>query len=319
MDVTLRRFRRFLIVWFVFVALLAAWINIFRPAWDDVSGWSGLLNPLHPAFFGIYSSTLTIVPLLLFVQPIARAFGGWGSAIGRACWAFGLSTVAFGLGNLIWLIYNLFDQEPYPSLADAGYLSLLPLMTIGLVSMTRVLGVRGRDSLIIVGGFIVLLIPTALLTWTFDIGGATFGLGWLIDPESPGALATLGNLLTGDVASFAELANLISVIYILMDVVLISMAFVVMVYARRAAGGIFLLPIVTVACACAAQYLGDMVFFKGYFTGNFYDGDLSDVGYFIGMFLLQLSVYLFGRAYLIMTGGMASSLETATPTGEVES
>lgn len=87
---------------------------------------------------------------------------------GMTCW---------GLGELVWSYYELIlhREVPFPSLADAGFLLLIPFMAVALLSLPtapRAAAARGRvilDGMIIATSLFVLSWATAL--------GATFAQG----------------------------------------------------------------------------------------------------------------------------------------------
>ena len=59
---------------------------------------------------------------------------------GRVRWAWALiggSTLSWGLGQLVWTWYEsiLGDEVPFPSLADVGYLGMIPLTAAGLLML----------------------------------------------------------------------------------------------------------------------------------------------------------------------------------------
>jgi hypothetical protein len=327
MNTTLRRFGWFLIAWFVAVVAMFIWMHALGGKDEKfTSFWQ-----LHPYYTGLLNSTITIIPALVFAPKIARAFGGWSSAVGRACWALAFAPVAFGIGNAFWFYYNTCTkwpgplqcssgvEVPYPSWADAGYLAMLPLILLALHSMSKVLAVRGKDWLAVAGVFVALLVPTALLTWNVSIGSADYGRAWLYDPDGPGFFAGMRDLFSGS-ASIAELSNLISGIYVVLDVILIATALVLIIFSRRVAGGLFFRPILVIALACIVQYVADMFFFKRVFDETFYNGDISDAVYSVAMFLLVTGVYALGTVYRSMTSGMSVAPpvdDTSTP-GDAE-
>jgi hypothetical protein len=292
MSRLVRTYGLFLAAWFAVVVAFAAWIHVAAPS---QSGFNSPLQVLHPAYFGVYASTLALLPLVAFVRPIARAYGGWGSAIGRTCWALGLGVTSYGLGNLVWAIYDMHNvPRPYPSWADVGYLGLLPFMLIALVSMARVLDVRGRDLGLVVAAFIGGLVTIAIVVWTVIVVGR--------ESSGEGTVDSFAGLLESGFRALGDLATIVSAVYVITGAVLLAMSFMLAFYARRAASGIFFTPTILIAAACAIQLAADVIFSLRDAGSVFYNGDVSDITYFISMFTVQLAIYRFGLAYHRMYG-----------------
>lgn len=320
MQTTLRRFYAFLAVWAIVILTIFVKINFFGGEGDEFQGFWQLW---HRYYFGPLFSTILIVPLVLFVRPIARGYGGWRTAIGASCWALALGACAFGIGNGVWFYYNTCAdwagslacsssaEVPYPSWADAGYLLLLPLVLTGLVRLSKVLGFRKRDLLSVVALFVVIAIPTAYLTWEFTIGSETYGHAWQYNPDYPGFLDAIGTILQGD-GTRDTLFNVVSGVYVIFDIVLLSMAVTLLVLARRVAGGQFFLPVLSTALALIFQYTADMAFFKRVANGSQHTGDYSDLLYWIAMFLLMATVALFGRAIVRLTNAVPAAAAPAS-------
>src|SRR3990167_2932601 len=81
-----------------------------------------------------YSFAFSLVPLIagfggLF---LAKRWGFFRSAIGRAVFFISLGSFAWGSGSMIWSYYNLVENiaAPYPSLADFGFVLSLPFWIV---------------------------------------------------------------------------------------------------------------------------------------------------------------------------------------------
>ena len=70
----------------------------------------------------------------------SRRCGGW-TRLRRAWRLFALASLAYLIGDVAQTVYELVGAKPYPSVADAFYLSFYPLMLAGLLSFP----VLGRD------------------------------------------------------------------------------------------------------------------------------------------------------------------------------
>src|SRR5262249_49469718 len=89
------------------------------------------------AFTAIADIGSTIPPFIA----AGLAFGAWRNSIGptRTSWLFiGLAMLAWGIGEATWLLYEvaLGQETPFPSIADAGYLTFYPLMLLGILTLS---------------------------------------------------------------------------------------------------------------------------------------------------------------------------------------
>jgi len=101
----------------------------------------------------------------------ACGWAAWRSAITRKAWAFlGASSLSWAVGQAIWCYYSLIRDVavPFPSLADAGYLSAVPLAVVGLLAfpsnLRRVTSRLGAllDGMLIAGSLLFLSWATVL-------------------------------------------------------------------------------------------------------------------------------------------------------------
>lgn len=262
-------FRAFLLLWaaamvahFIYVQSVTDW------GAGDVT-WS-VTNPWHPFYFGVLNATFSIVPFVLFQLPIAQRFGGWSSSVGRALIAYGTGTALWGLGNLYWFIQNVRGVDaPYPSLADAGYLCILPFAGWALWELSRVVGLRGADWKWLPVALLVAFPVNAYIMLPQGIGAGTF--------DTP-------------------LSTVISTTYIVSDVVLLAVAILVAIGARRAAGGRFYAATLAITGSLLILYVGDVIFNYRIAKDTFYNADVSDFLY--GFFVLggSIAAWMFLRA-----------------------
>jgi diguanylate cyclase (GGDEF)-like protein len=113
-------------------------------------------------------------------------------------------------GDVIWEIYAyVLHQEPFPSVADAFYLGMYPLLVVGLVLLVRR---RGRDLAGLIDAAIVAT-GLGLVFWVFVLhpiaaGEAGSTLEWVITTAYPSAdvlvLAILVLLFTGSAVRTAS-------------------------------------------------------------------------------------------------------------------
>src|SRR3989344_6462791 len=93
---------------------------------------NSLTNNLYGVLF------LGFIPVLGGINGllIAKRWGSFESAVGRAVIYLSLGLITWGLGTYIYSgIYNLLLQieVPYPSWADVGYVLALPFWAVGMI------------------------------------------------------------------------------------------------------------------------------------------------------------------------------------------
>ena len=265
-DRLLSSFRAFLVAWigvviahFVYVQSKTDW-GAKDLAWDPSNLW-------HPIYFGVVNATFVLIPFLFFQIPVALRYGGWSSAVGRAILALGIGTALWGLGNFYWFVQNARGFEaPYPSLADVGYLAVLPFAAWSLWELSKVVGLTRRDWR---------WLPLALLV-AFPVNA------YIMLPQGIGA-GTFDTPLT----------TVISSTYVVSDVVLLGVSIIVALGASRAAGGRFFTPVLAVTASIALLYVGDLFFNYRIANDLFYNAEISDLLYGAFIIMSSYSAYLF--------------------------
>ena len=133
-------------------------------------------------------STQTVSNVGLSIVPLVAAFGCFRRALsltGRLRWSWvllGSSCLAWGIGQGIWTWYEtwLGHEVPFPSLADAGYLSAVPLASAGLLTMPTVPTRLAGMLRMILDGLVVAL-ALFCTSWILVLGPLfkAGGDGWL--------------------------------------------------------------------------------------------------------------------------------------------
>ncbi len=175
----------------------------------------GTIANLFTLFFFPDSNTKVLISDLLFVFLNAVAvsavlhtslqLGSVSKTISRGWFFIALAQFSFLLGDLIWMIYEVFLYiEPYPSLADLFYVLYYPLILYGIFLLPHSKQNRFDQTKRILDALIVLL-TASLMLWMY-----------LIDPLISGFAqeTMLVKFLTiaypaGDIALFAALMILI--------------------------------------------------------------------------------------------------------------
>jgi hypothetical protein len=279
----------FLILATVALGLLFAYLNVGDHLDDTWPGFDDRHWLLHPSMFGVYYSVLGAAGTIWFGQRVARGFGGFSSAFGRAIIFLGLAIAVYGLGNLIWSYYTTcntwiepFDcgrnpLDPYPSWADAAYLGMVPLAVLSQAYVSRGLGMRVRDYLPAVAIAPLILIVTGYFGFPEHTVFDWYGQGYLV--------------YTGG----TNLENFFGWLYIVADVAIATMSLCILLRARRASGGLFLGPIVVLAMTFFILFIADLTFFWQDAAGSYQDGNWNDALYGLAMLGGPFTVLLFGK------------------------
>ena len=100
--------------------------------------WSGWLlsGARSPSAQTVSNLGLSIVPFVAAAACLRRA-GRLAGPLRRSWALLGASCAAWGIGQVIWTLYEtgMGREVPFPSWADAGYLAAVPLATAGLLAL----------------------------------------------------------------------------------------------------------------------------------------------------------------------------------------
>jgi len=200
---------------------------------------------------------LTAVPLVAAVACFRRSRWLQGSL--RRSWILlGASCAAWGVGQLIWTIYEtgLGREVPFPSWADAGYLAAVPLAVAGLLMMPAAQQSLAGLLRIVLDGIMVAL--------------ALFCTSWIL---------VLGPLFAagGD----SPLATVLSLAYPVGDVVTITMLIFALLRARQG-GDAARQPLFLIGLGLTGIALADSGFVYLTSQTSYSSGSLIDIGWFAG-------------------------------------
>ena len=152
-----------------------------------------LIHPMGERIFVATSDVAGIVPPMLAGLLAALAGYRSGEHVRTGWWYIGAGCIAWGAGEAVWMVYEvILGQDPFPSVADVGYLAMLPLVAIGLVYLTS----EGRRLLRCqptVDG-IALTLALASLVWFFALRPAYSDSASGIWEKTIGAAYPIGDL-----------------------------------------------------------------------------------------------------------------------------
>lgn len=233
---------------------------------------SSLVNNLYGVLF------LGFIPVLggitgLFV---ARRWGFFKSAVGRAVIFLSLGLIAWGLGTYIYSgVYNLILQVevPYPSFADIGYVLALPLWVIGIIQISRAMGATyGLHSSR--GKVLLLAIPALVIVASYYL---------LV------VVARAGSITADDTAILKVILDLT---YPFGDVVILTLATLIYSLSYDYFGGIFKKAIYLILSGFVLMYFSDFAFSYTTTLGTWFPGDWNDLLFTTAMLSLSCGVLL---------------------------
>ncbi|HEY4729336.1 MAG TPA: histidine kinase dimerization/phospho-acceptor domain-containing protein, partial [Actinomycetes bacterium] len=184
----------------------------------------------------------------------------WTASLHRAWRLLGSAALAWGLGQVVWTVMELrtgADEPGVPSLADAGFLTALPLLIAGVLAFpTAPMRATARLRTLLDG----LLIAASLLF-----------LGWA---------TVLGDAFRSNASSALERA--VCLAYPLGDIVAGTIALVLLTRSR----GRGVVHLSMIAAAVFSLLIADLGFAYKYLTGSYDSGAMIDAGWVLGWLLL---------------------------------
>ena len=189
----------------------------------------------------------------------------WRHSEGRSRRAWGLlvaSTAMFAVGEFVWTFYELGlgRDVPFPSIADIGYLTAIPLAALATISFpTAPVRLSSRIRTVL----------DALI-----IAGSIFYLGWAV---------VLGPLYRASSGSLLEQA--IGLAYPVGDILIISI--LLFVFTRAGPGG--RAPLLLLAAGLGSLAISDSAFAVLTLHKSYASGAITDAGWDLGYLLIALA------------------------------
>lgn len=248
--------------WFVVIyyfILLLWWIKLL------ISGQTeGFENYLFGGAYPILALVGSIKGLF-----ISRIYGGWSSIMGRGIIYLSLALLGQVFGQFIWTYYNIIVKVeiPYPSLADLGYISVIPFNVLAMWSFAKASGVKlslQRFS----GKVQVMLIPLILLGIAYTL----FLKDYQLDFSDP-------------IRVFLDFA------YPSGEAIYISLAILTYLLCRNLLGGIMRQKILFFIFAFTIQFLTDFTFLYSVSRDFYYNGGIVDLMYATSFAIYSLALY----------------------------
>ena len=209
-----------------------------------------------------YQFFMGLVPLLGGVGGLlnAKKWGGLRSSLGKALTLLSLGLIAWGLGQMVWSYYVIFTSNsvPFPSFADLGYITAVPLWALGIIGLSKATGAKyGLKKKSRMLGALVL---------PFILAGASYY--FLVVLARGGTLIPSGDNLVKTV---------LDVGYPLGDVVVLT--FAVLIYGLSAGylGGRYRMAINTLLAGYVVMYFADFSFAYTTTKNTYYNGHWVDL------------------------------------------
>jgi diguanylate cyclase (GGDEF)-like protein/PAS domain S-box-containing protein len=177
---------------------------------------------------------------------------------------FGAGTLSWGLGQAVCVYYEsvLGEDVPLPSLADVGYLSMIPLLAAGLLTVpTGAQNMANRARTVLDG----LMVAAALLLVSWSL---------LVQP-----------MLAANHEARSTLA--ISLSYPLGDLVVVTIVFYMVARMRQV--GAVPLPLTMIGSGIVTFAVADSGYAYLTMTGQYSSGAVTDLGWFVGFTLIALA------------------------------
>lgn len=247
--------------WFIllyYLVLLIWWIKLLVSGQKD-----GFENNLFGAVYPILALVGGINGLL-----ISRIYGGWSSIMGRGIIFLSLALLGQVFGQFTWSYFNIIVkvEVPYPSLADLGYITVIPFNILAMWSFAKASGVK-LSLRRLSGKLQAVLVPLILLI----IAYALFLRDYEFDFSNP-------------------IKIFLDFVYPTGETIYISLAILTYLLCRNLLGGIMRHKILFFIFAFLAQFLTDYTFLYSVSRNFYYNGGVVDLMYTTSFAIYSLAL-----------------------------
>lgn len=148
----------FFLVAGIYIILLLWWLKIF---------FSGVVNTDEGHIFGAVYAIIAIIGGANGLY-VSRKWGGWNSTIGRGIIFFSLGLIGEWFGQTTWAYFNIIAKQevPYPSIADIGFFSIIPLYSLGMLSFAKAAGAKFSIQTV-KGKLLILFVPLVMVVFSY--------------------------------------------------------------------------------------------------------------------------------------------------------
>jgi len=250
----------------------------------------GLMTIMLVYWVGIVLSDITDLPVNLYYSVgitlvafaggvmgifLSKKWGGRKSAVGTAILFISLGTTVWSIGSFIWSFYNLALnlEVPYPSLADIGYISAIPLWIVGIFYLSKATG--AGVSIRKIGGRVLLVLLPVIASIS------SYYLLFVVARDS--SFDWDGGVLK----VFFDLA------YPVGDWIVLTFAFLIWGLSLKYLGGKYRWPVFIILLGFLTMFLADFSFSYTTTVGTYYNGSYPDFLFALAMFLLGFGINSF--------------------------
>lgn len=247
----MKLFKKSNIVIAYWILIFVYWIAAYKNGDHDST-----FNYAYQFFFGL-------IPLLGGIGGLinARKWGGMRSSLGKALSLLSMGLLTWGLGQMAWSYYVLFanTEIPFPSIADIGYFFALPFWVVGITGLSRATGATHGAQHSKVKQRLTFILPATVAAVSYYLLVVVARDGTLI-PTDSGILQVF-----------------LSIAYPLGDVLILSLALLIVGLSAGYLGGRYRSAIYTLLAGFAVMYFADFTFAYTTTQETYYNGHWVDL------------------------------------------
>lgn len=204
---------------------------------------------------------------------IARKWGGWSSALGKSMSFFSLGLFGLWFGQFVWSYYNVIAkvEVPYPSLADIGFVSIIPFYALGVIYLGHATGakfVRKSPR----GIISIILIPLVILSLVYFV----FLKDFFVDTQAP-------------------LRSFLDFFYPFGEGITISLAAIIFILSYSILGGKMRKRILYILFALVFHFVTEYTFLYRAANELYYNGGVVDLMYATSFFIMSIGLISFNN------------------------
>lgn len=201
----------------------------------------------------------------------SKSWGGIKSKLGRTMFFLSCGLLAAEFGQLVFSYYNIIKgvEIPYPSIADIGFFSNIPLYILALIALAHVTGTKytlNKQK----AKVLILIVPLLVLTASYSIF-----------------------LKSYDFTDATALRVFLDFGYPLGQAIYVTMALSILLLSFKTLGGVMRKRVMLLLLALMAQYAADFNFLYQTLHETWVNGSYGDYLYLLAYTLMTLALISF--------------------------